>query len=99
MALYRVTSPAGARHWTADDADQAREQHADAFPDEPAGAIELAAIDWQALARDLSDALELDPDALATLYPRELTPRERAAALLTPTDIAALLAGAEDNEA
>lgn len=35
MRIYVVTSELGERRWHAEDADHAREQHDDAFPDEP----------------------------------------------------------------
>lgn len=34
QTTYVVTSDQGERTWCADDADHAREQHIDAFPDE-----------------------------------------------------------------
>jgi hypothetical protein len=35
MKTYIVTSDLGERVWDADDVEHAREQHLDAFPDEP----------------------------------------------------------------
>jgi hypothetical protein len=35
MSTYLVSTAEGVRTWTADDAEHAREQHTDAFPDEP----------------------------------------------------------------
>lgn len=35
LRTYVVDSPLGGRRWQAEDAEHAREQHAEAFPDEP----------------------------------------------------------------
>ena len=39
MTMYEVESNLGFRKWTADDEEHAKEQHLDAFPDEPILAI------------------------------------------------------------
>ncbi len=41
LQTYVITSEPGERRWQAEDADHAREQHEDAFPDEPLLSVRL----------------------------------------------------------
>lgn len=39
LSTFKITSPEGVREWEAEDEDHAREQHEDAFPEEPILAV------------------------------------------------------------